>query len=130
MKFRSILSVVLAVGGVMVGVATAANYPEQSILFDKPVRGVEFSHKVHVQKGMACSICHPRLFAMKAKTAQQNSDFVMDSLYRGKYCGTCHNGSIAFASSTRCGSMRMAATTRTHCPHSATCPATVRTTAP
>lgn len=102
MKIRSILSVVLAVGGVMVGVATAANYPEQSLLFDKPVRGVEFSHKVHVQKGMACSICHPRLFAMKAKTAQQNSDFVMDSLYRGKYCGTCHNGSIAFASNTRC----------------------------
>lgn len=102
MKIRSTLPAVLAISGIMVGVAAAASYPEKSIFFDKPVRGVEFSHTAHVKKGMSCSICHPRLFAMKAKKAQENSDFVMESLYKGKYCGACHNGSIAFASNTQC----------------------------
>jgi len=47
-------------------------------------------------------MCHNRLFEMQAKKAQQNSDFVMESLYQGKYCGACHNGTLAFASNTRC----------------------------
>lgn len=87
-----------------VGIATAAGYPEAPIVYDKPVKGVIFSHKVHVDKGMGCDMCHNRLFEQKAKKVQDNTDFVMDSLYKGKYCGACHNGSVgfAFAANTRC----------------------------
>lgn len=85
-----------------VGIALAASYPEAPIVYDKPVRGVIFSHKAHVDKGLSCEMCHNRLFEMQAKKAQENKDFVMEALYQGKYCGACHNGSLAFASNTRC----------------------------
>jgi c(7)-type cytochrome triheme protein len=85
-----------------VGLAFANAYPETPIVYDKPVRGVIFSHKVHMEKGLSCEMCHNRLFEMQAKKAQENTDFVMESLYQGKYCGACHNGSLAFASNTRC----------------------------
>ncbi|HFC98199.1 MAG TPA: hypothetical protein ENJ40_07070, partial [Thermosulfurimonas dismutans] len=39
-----------------------------------------------------------------AGSTQQNEDFNMESLYKGKYCGVCHNGEMAFASNTRCAS--------------------------
>ncbi len=84
------------------GMAIASSYPEAPIVYDKPVKGVIFSHKTHVEKGLACDMCHNRLFEQKAKKAQENADFVMDALYKGKYCGACHNGSLAFASNTRC----------------------------
>ncbi len=84
------------------GAASAASYPEAPIVFDKPVTGVIFSHKVHMDKGLSCQMCHNRLFDMQAKKAQGNADFVMASLYQGKYCGACHNGSLAFAANTRC----------------------------
>ncbi|MHB8120710.1 MAG: cytochrome c3 family protein [Desulfuromonadaceae bacterium] len=72
------------------------------IIFEKPVKGVIFSHKSHVEdKGLSCDMCHNHLFEM-GKVAQEKADFVMESLYQGKYCGACHNGSLAFASNTRC----------------------------
>jgi hypothetical protein len=39
---------------------------------------------------------------MKKGEAEKNDDFTMKSLYEGKYCGKCHDGSTAFASDTRC----------------------------
>jgi len=84
------------------GMAIASSYPEAPIVYDKPVKGVIFSHKTHVEKGLACDMCHNRLFEQQAKKAQENKDFVMESLYQGKYCGACHNCSRAFASNTRC----------------------------
>lgn len=72
------------------------------IVFSKPVKGVIFSHKSHVEeKKLSCDMCHTRLFEM-GRTSQEKADFVMESLYQGKYCGTCHNGTQAFASNTRC----------------------------
>ena len=72
------------------------------IVFEKPVKGVIFSHKLHVEdKGLSCEMCHSRLFEI-GRTTQEKADFVMESLYQGKYCGACHNGSLAFASNTRC----------------------------
>jgi len=72
------------------------------IVYEKPVKGVVFSHKIHVEeKGLSCDMCHNRLFEM-GKVAQDKADFVMESLYQGKYCGACHNGTLAFASNSRC----------------------------
>ncbi|MBF0506482.1 MAG: cytochrome c3 family protein [Nitrospirae bacterium] len=73
------------------------------ILYTKPVKSVLFSHRLHVdEKRLSCDMCHANLFAMEALAAQENADFNMDALYKGKYCGACHNGKTAFASNTQC----------------------------
>jgi c(7)-type cytochrome triheme protein len=73
------------------------------IVYTKPVKSVIFSHKVHVEeRGLSCDMCHSGLFEPAALKAQEKSDFNMDSLYKGKYCGACHDGKMAFASNTQC----------------------------
>jgi c(7)-type cytochrome triheme protein len=73
------------------------------IVYTKPVKGVVFSHKLHVKElGLPCESCHTTIFEMEAFKSQRNPDFNMDSLYKGKYCGACHNGQTAFASNTKC----------------------------
>ena len=73
------------------------------IIYTKPVKAVLFSHKVHVEDhGLTCDMCHAREFPMEALKVQENADFTMASLYEGRYCGSCHNGAMAFASNTRC----------------------------
>lgn len=101
MKIR-LTTAVAALLALAAGLAFANAYPEAPIVYDKPVRGVIFSHKAHMDKGLSCDMCHNRLFEMQAKKSQEQSDFVMESLYQGKYCGACHNGSLAFAANTRC----------------------------
>lgn len=73
------------------------------IIYTKPVKAVRFSHKTHVQDlGLSCDSCHDALFPMEALAAQAKEDFTMASLYKGKYCGACHDGSMAFAANTQC----------------------------
>jgi c(7)-type cytochrome triheme protein len=55
---------------------------------------VTFSHELHTQL-FSCKQCHPGTFGMK-KTEKK---MTMDSMYAGKYCGSCHNGQSAFSSS-------------------------------
>ncbi len=80
-----------------------ADYPTEPIIFTKPVKAVLFEHKIHVEDaGLSCDDCHEEVFPMEAGATQENEDFTMESLYNGKYCGTCHDGDSAFASNTRC----------------------------
>jgi len=73
------------------------------IIYTKPVKSVIFSHKVHVEdRGLSCDNCHDKLFVPEALNAEQKNDFNMESLYKGKYCGACHDGKTAFASNTQC----------------------------
>lgn len=75
------------------------------VIYTKPVKSVIFSHKTHVDdNGLSCDLCHTNNFTMQSLKAQENSDFTMKSLGEGKYCGACHNGTMAFASNTRCAS--------------------------
>ncbi len=77
--------------------------PAAPIIWTKPVKAVEFNHKIHtMDAGLDCDSCHDDVFEMAAGTAEENEDFTMASLYEGKYCGTCHDGDTAFASNTRC----------------------------
>lgn len=71
------------------------------ILFTKPVKAVIFSHDTH-SEAFECESCHSGLFEMEALAAQKKPDFTMESLYKGQYCGACHDGETAFASNTRC----------------------------
>jgi c(7)-type cytochrome triheme protein len=73
------------------------------IVFNRPVKGVVFGHKQHVDMGLDCSSCHDKAFEMRKGAAEEHPEkFNMKALYAGKYCGVCHNGNIAFASDTRC----------------------------
>jgi len=106
--------------------------PPKSIVFTKPVKAVLFDHSKHMED-MGCSSCHSKLFTMKIGAAEKDGDkFVMDALYKGEYCGACHNGEEAFASNTRCtvchigvkGFSRLFGTQQTD-PHGHTGPVTV-----
>lgn len=77
--------------------------PEAPIIWTKPLKAVVFYHKTHtMDAGLDCDSCHDGLFEMAAGTAEENDDFTMESLYKGNYCGACHDGDMAFASNTRC----------------------------
>jgi len=73
------------------------------IVYTMPLKAVLFSHKTHVEEmGFGCDTCHDGIFKMSALSVQEEADFTMDALYKGKYCGACHNGSMAFSSNTQC----------------------------
>jgi c(7)-type cytochrome triheme protein len=73
------------------------------IIYTIPLKSVLFSHKTHVEDlDMDCDSCHDDIFEMESLAVQQNSNFTMNSLYEGKYCGVCHDGSTAFASNSQC----------------------------
>lgn len=77
--------------------------PLAPIVWVKPVKSVVFSHKTHTMgAGLDCDSCHDDVFTMEAGASEEAEDFTMASLYEGKYCGSCHDGSTAFASNTRC----------------------------
>ena len=79
--------------------------PEALIIWDKPVKGVVFDHKIHTQKNeLACDSCHDELFSQEAGAVQEKKDFTMATLEAGGYCGSCHDGETAFASNKRCTS--------------------------
>lgn len=77
--------------------------PEDLIVWSKPVKAVIFHHQQHTDEyGLECDSCHNEAFKMKSGTAGKSPFFTMKSLYDGQYCGKCHDGETAFASSTLC----------------------------
>jgi len=77
--------------------------PQDPIIWTMPVKSVVFEHKVHTMGAeLECDSCHDDVFEMEAGVAEENEDFTMATLYDGGYCGSCHDGSTAFASNTRC----------------------------
>ena len=56
-----------------------------------------FDHDTHANM-FGCGDCHSDIFRMKAGSTKID----MAGMYKGKYCGKCHNGRSAFASDN-CG---------------------------
>ncbi|WP_446010017.1 c(7)-type cytochrome triheme domain-containing protein [Candidatus Electrothrix sp.] len=79
--------------------------PPNTILLKKTVK-VLFDHALHNKElGLACNECHMKLFDMKTGSTGEQADFTMEAMYDGKYCGACHNGTLAFdlkADCTKC----------------------------
>ncbi|CAK8721825.1 C(7)-type cytochrome triheme domain-containing protein [Candidatus Electrothrix laxa] len=76
--------------------------PPDTILLEKPVK-VLFDHALHNKElGLACNECHMKLFDMKTGSTGEKSDFTMEAMYSGKYCGACHNGTMAFDLKSDC----------------------------
>jgi len=82
--------------------AEAQEYGGGPIVFIKPVRAVIFEHKFHLGKKFDCLSCHPDPFAQKAGEVEERDDFTMASFNQGKYCGKCHDGTLAFSVNTKC----------------------------
>lgn len=51
-----------------------------------------FPHWLHRIR-YKCYVCHDAIFQMKVGA----NPVTMDAIRNGKFCGTCHNGEIAFA---------------------------------
>jgi c(7)-type cytochrome triheme protein len=62
---------------------------------------VRFPHRSHTE-WLACSNCHPDLFPTKAGS----STIQMSNIFRGEYCGKCHDrvAFVTFFSCCRCHS--------------------------
>ncbi len=87
---------------VMAQATAAQEYGGGPIVFIKPVRAVIFEHRFHLGQKFDCQNCHPDLFAQKAGEVEKKEDFTMKSFEQGKYCGKCHNGTIAFSVNSKC----------------------------
>jgi c(7)-type cytochrome triheme protein len=106
MNFR-IKTILLAII-IQLGFMSAAHkvmsqdYGGGPIVFIKPVRAVIFEHKFHLGQDFTCESCHPDLFPKKVGVIEESEDFTMASFNQGKYCGKCHDGTIAFSVNTKC----------------------------
>jgi len=60
---------------------------------------VIFNHSGHAAM-FSCGQCHAEIFKMK----KGGVEMTMTPMYKGEYCGTCHNGQMAFKAQdcTRC----------------------------
>ncbi len=62
----------------------------------KPLSAVPFSHKLHVtEQKLSCQECHTKVFQMKKLAA--SPEMTMAKLNEGQFCGSCHDGTKAFA---------------------------------
>lgn len=67
-------------------------------------KSVVFSHEAHGEDGAGfdCDSCHDGMFEMEAEAMLNAPGFSMDAIYDGEYCGSCHDGDMAFASDSDC----------------------------
>jgi c(7)-type cytochrome triheme protein len=71
--------------------------PKDIAFKTKGVTDAIFSHKAHLAM-YGCKDCHTGIFPYKAGSRR----FSMTDMEKGKSCGSCHNGSDAFASNGDC----------------------------
>jgi len=73
----------------------AAKIGGDDITYDpKGAAKVVFQHEYHVNiQGMKCNSCHYRKFQMRGNSAYSMD---MSTLTKGRFCGSCHDGSKAF----------------------------------
>lgn len=77
----------------------ATCHPIHDVTFKVPDMGnVTFSHKFHTSM-FGCKECHPKRFI----PGPGNKHFTMDEMGKGKACGGCHNGNMAFSVNDNCG---------------------------
>ncbi len=94
--FEAVMLVAFAL--MFVGSALAVPPGRELVFKDGAMGNVTFSGKIHANAGLKCMDCHPKIFPMKFEPGK----FTMAQINEGKYCGTCHNGTKAFATKGNC----------------------------
>ncbi len=69
--------------------------PKNILLLGDGLYAAEFSHNAH--NVFECNTCHTEIF----RFSYMAGEITMQKIDNGKYCGACHNGDMAFAS-TNC----------------------------
>jgi len=95
MKFNHAL--VLFIAAVAFSAGAMAVPPGQTVEFSGPMGKVVFDGKSHADAGQKCDDCHPKIFQMKIGW----NKITMDAINHGEFCGTCHNGTMAFKANDR-----------------------------
>ena len=90
-------AVILLICCVLFVAGTALAVPSGMTLTwkDGALGPVTFSGTVHAKAGLQCSACHPGIFPFMP--AESGVKMQMKEIDAGKYCGTCHNGSMAIS---------------------------------
>lgn len=70
--------------------------PKTLVYKPKGIGQVTFNHEFHTN-AFSCKDCHTKVFKMK----KGGNKMTMDAMYAGKFCGKCHDGKVATAS-TEC----------------------------
>ena len=91
---------------VAIGLGSAAlgqnlpKLPEQLTLRQSPDSPgkVTFTHATHMGNKPDCTRCHPKLFSIMKQGASPSADrrITHASMEKGRQCGACHNGKVAF----------------------------------
>jgi len=76
--------------------------PEETIIWTSPGQA-RFDHYSHTSLGISCDECHFDIFDMANGAAEEAGNFTHTAFAQGKYCGACHDGSMAFGTTTSCG---------------------------
>lgn len=72
--------------------------PGKTVSWDTPMGKVVFDGKNHAAAGLKCEACHSKIFKMR----KGSTDMKMADISAGKFCGKCHNGTRAFATTDNC----------------------------
>ena len=95
-KFLAVSVLILLSFLLTVSMAMAV-VPELNLVFEvKDMGNVTFNGKIHADKGLKCTDCHPTPFPNKRSAA---GTYKMEKMNKGENCGICHNGTKAFKTS-------------------------------
>ncbi len=90
--------VLVAMGGFSVA-QNLPKLPAETVLHqsaDSPGK-VTFRHESHMGDRPDCTRCHPRLFGIvKGATKTAGGPITHAKMEKGRQCGACHNGKVAF----------------------------------
>nr|WP_321393012.1 c(7)-type cytochrome triheme domain-containing protein [uncultured Desulfuromusa sp.] len=78
---------------------------------------VVFSHQTH-RRHFTCEVCHTEL---EFSLSKGQTDITREDYLEGRYCGACHNGTIAFSTEFACDACHqdISSNERTYPPHKA-----------
>ncbi len=95
------ITILLLIIFVAAGTAEAARIGGGNISLKGGKEGdVTFGHDSHVAgSGLNCTDCHNKIYTTKEK----HKKVTMAQMWKGKSCGTCHNGKKAFDVKSDCG---------------------------
>lgn len=98
---RSAGFILLIISAIVLTAAVAFAVSEgRTLEFKTPMGKVVFDGTVHAKQFASCNDCHRKGLFEKMKRGE--AVFKMAEMYEGKFCGSCHNGDVAFNAMDNC----------------------------
>ena len=91
---EAVMKYLLVIALLLVATPVLATVGGGDITLKNKGGNVPFSHEAHVVgAGQKCTACHDKLYT----NAKQHKKSTMKEMQKGKSCGSCHNGKVAFS---------------------------------